>query len=77
MKGGRKMEMGRVVGTVIGIAVGIIVISTVLAPTISDAIGTTSAPGALAEYSGLLGAVVVLTIVGILMLAVAMITRKV
>lgn len=70
------MEMGKVVGTVIGIAVGIIVISTVLAPTIADAIGTSSAPGALAEYAGLLGAVVVLTIVGILMLAVSMITRK-
>ena len=68
--------MGRIVGAVIAIAVSVIVISTILAPTISDAIGTTSAPGALAEYSGLLGAVIVMVIVGVLMVAVKLISSK-
>ena len=67
-------DMGRIVGAVIAIAVSVIVISTILAPTISDAIGTTSAPGALAEYSGLLGAVIVMVIVGVLMVAVKLIS---
>lgn len=69
-------DMGRIVGAVIAIAVSVIVISTILAPTISDAIGTTSAPGALAEYSGLLGAVIVMVIVGVLMVAVKLISSK-
>jgi hypothetical protein len=69
-------DMGRIVGAVIAIAVSVIVISTILAPTISDAIGTSSAPGALAEYSGLLGAVIVMVIVGVLMVAVKLISSK-
>ena len=69
-------DMSRIVGAVIAIAVSVIVISTILAPTITDAIGTTSAPGALAEYSGLLGAVIVMVIVGVLMVAVKLISSK-
>ena len=69
-------DMGRIVGAVIAISVSVIVISTILAPTITDAIGTTSAPGALAEYSGLLGAVIVMVIVGVLMVAVKLISSK-
>ena len=69
-------DMSRIVGAVIAIAVSVIVISTILAPTITDAIGTTSAPGALAEYSGLLGAVIVMVIVGVLMVAVKPISSK-
>ena len=51
----------------------VIVIATVLAPIIADYTGTN---GALAEYSGLLGAVMVLTIVGVLMVAVKLISNK-
>lgn len=69
-------DMGRIVGAVIAIAVSVIVISTILAPTISDAIGTTQAPGALSEYAGLLGAIIVMTVVGVLMIAVKLISSK-
>lgn len=51
----------------------VIVIATVLAPIIADYTGTN---GALAEYSGLLGAVMVLTIVGVLMVAVKLISNR-
>ncbi len=69
-------DMGRIVGAVIAIAVSVIVISTILAPTISDAIGTSQAPGALADYAGLLGAIIVMTVVGVLMIAVKLISSK-
>lgn len=63
-------DMSKIVGAVIAISVSIIVIATVLAPTISDYTGTN---GALAQYSGLLGAVVVMAIVGTLMVAVKLV----
>lgn len=63
-------DMGKIVGAVIAIAVSVIVIATVLAPTIAE---YTTADGALAEYSGLLGAVVIMSIVGVLMVAVRLI----
>lgn len=69
-------DMGRIVGAVIAIAVSVIVISTILAPTISDAIGTSTNPGALNEYAGLLGAIIVMTVVGVLMIAVKLISSK-
>lgn len=69
-------DMGRIVGAVIAIAVSVIVISTILAPTISDAIGTSASPGALADYAGLLGAIIVMTVVGVLMIAVKLISSK-
>lgn len=63
-------DMGKIVGAVIAIAVSVIVIATVLAPTITDYTGT---GGALEEYKGLLGAVVIMSIVGVLMVAVRLI----
>lgn len=69
-------DMGRIVGAVIAIAVSVIVISTILAPTITDAIGTAQSPGALNEYAGLLGAIIVMTVVGVLMIAVKLISSK-
>lgn len=63
----------RIVGATIAIAVSVIVIATILAPTIADYTGT---GGALASYSGILGAVVIMTIVGVLMVAVKLISNK-
>jgi hypothetical protein len=63
-------DMGKIVGAVIAIAVSVIVIATVLAPTIAD---YTKTGGALEEYSGLLGAVVIMSIVGVLMVAVKLV----
>lgn len=51
----------------------VIVIATILAPTIADYTGT---GGALADYAGLLGAVIVMVIVGVLMVAVKLISSK-
>lgn len=63
--------MTKIVSGVIGATVSVIVVSTVLAPTITDATGSS---GTLTEYAGLLGAVLVLSIVAILMIAVRLIT---
>lgn len=63
-------DMGKIVGAVIAIAVSVIVIATVLAPTIAD---YTKTGGALEQYAGLLGAVVIMSIVGVLMVAVRLI----
>ena len=63
----------RIVGATIAIAVSIIVIATILAPTIAEYVGE---DGALAEYSGILSAVVIMTIVGVLMVAVKLISSK-
>lgn len=51
----------------------VIVIATILAPTIAEYTGDT---GALKEYSAILGAVVILTIVGVLMVAVKLISSR-
>lgn len=67
------MDMSKIVGAVIAISVSIIVIATVLAPTIADYTGS---GGALEQYAGLLGAVLVLAIVVVLMVAVRLITTK-
>lgn len=66
-------DMTKIVGAVIAIAVSVIVIATILAPTIAE---YTASGGALAEYSGLLGAVIVMVIVGVLMVAVKLISSK-
>ena len=66
------MDMSKIVGAVIAIAVSVIVIASVLAPTIADYTGT---GGALEQYAGLLGAVVVMCIVGVLMVAVRLISK--
>lgn len=49
----------------------VIVVASVLAPTIAE---YTAEGGALAEWSGLLGAIVVLSVVGIMMVAVGLIS---
>ena len=67
------MGMEKIVGAVIAITVSVIVIATILAPTITE---YTASNGALAKYAGLLGAVVVLCIVGVLMVAVRLISTK-
>ena len=66
-------DMGRIVAAVIAITVSVIVLASVLAPTIAEYTGT---GGALAEYSAILGAVMLMAIVGILMVAVRLITNK-
>lgn len=66
-------DLMRIVGATIAIAVSIIVIATILAPTIAEYVGE---GGALAEYSGILSAVVIMTIVGVLMVAVKLISSK-
>ena len=64
-------SMTRIVSAVIAITVSVIVVASVLAPQIQE---YTKEGAALAEYSGLLGAVVVLAIVGVLMVAVSLIS---
>ena len=64
-------SMTRIVSAVIAITVSVIVVATVLAPQIAT---YTASGGALADYAGLLGAVVVLAIVGVLMVAVSLIS---
>lgn len=66
-------DLTKIVGAVIAIAVSVIVIATILAPTIADYTGES---GALADYAGLLGAIIVLSIVAVLMVAVKLISTK-
>ena len=66
-------DMTKIIGAVIAIAVSVIVIATILAPTIAE---YTATGEALESYAGLLGAVVVLVIVGVLMVAVKLISSK-
>lgn len=66
-------NMGTIVGAIIAITVSVIVLASVLAPTIAD---YTKEGGALAEYNAILGAVMLMAIVGILMVAVRLITSK-
>ena len=66
-------NMGTIVGAIIAITVSVIVLASVLAPTIAEYTGES---GALAEYSAILGAVMLMAIVGILMVAVRLITSK-
>lgn len=55
------------------LSASVIVVATVLAPTIAEYTGSS---GALAEYSGLLSAVMVMCIVGVLMVAVRLISTR-
>ena len=66
-------NMGTIVGAIIAITVSVIVLASVLAPTIAEYTGT---DGALVEYKAILGAVMLMAIVGILMVAVRLITSK-
>lgn len=66
-------NMATIVAAVIGITVSVIVVATILAPTIAQ---YTASGAALADYSAILGAVTILTIVGILMVAVRLISSR-
>lgn len=66
-------DMTRIVTAVIAITVSVIVLASVLAPTVADYTGDT---GALKDYAAILGAVMLMAIVGILMVAVRLITNK-
>ena len=66
-------DMTRIVTAVIAITVSVIVLASVLAPTIAEYTGES---GALADYAAILGAVMLMAIVGILMVAVRLITNK-
>lgn len=64
-------SMNKILGAIIAATVAVIVIGSVLAPQITQYTGTN---GALADYAGLLGAVVVISIVAVLMIAVRLIS---
>lgn len=66
-------DMGRIVAAVIAITVSVIVLASVLAPTIAE---YTATGKALEEYSAILGAVMLMAIVGVLMVAVRLITKN-
>lgn len=65
------MKMETILGAIVTGTVAIIFIGSILAPQITQYTGT---DGALAEYSGILGAVVVIAVVVVLMLFVRLIT---
>lgn len=65
------MKMETILGAIVTGTVAIIFIGSILAPQITTYTGT---DGALAEYSGILGAVVVIAVVVVLMLFVRLIT---
>ena len=66
-------DMTRIVTAVIAVTVSVIVLASVLAPTITEYTGES---GALADYAAILSAVMLMCIVGILMVAVRLITNK-
>lgn len=65
------MKMETILGAIVTGTVAIIFIGSILAPQITQYTGT---DGALADYSGILGAVVVIAVVVVLMLFVRLIT---
>lgn len=65
------MKMETILGAIVTGTVAIIFIGSILAPQITQYTGT---DGALAEYTGILGAVVVIAVVVVLMLFVRLIT---
>lgn len=65
------MKMETILGSIVTGTVAVIFIGSILAPQIGQYTGT---DGALAEYKGILGAVVVIAVVVVLMLFVRLIT---
>lgn len=65
------MNMNRILSAIIVATVSVIFVGSILAPQVAEYTGTN---GALAEYSGLLEALVVIVIVAILMIGVRLIT---
>lgn len=66
-------SMGAIVAAVIGITVSVILVATILAPTVAE---YTATGEALESYAAILSAIIILTIVGVLMLAVRLISSK-
>lgn len=67
------MDMGKIVGAIISITVSVIVIGSVLAPQIATFTGSGAA---LEDYAALLGAVTIMAIVAVMMIAVRLISNK-
>lgn len=65
------MNMNRILSAIIIATVSVIFVGSILAPQVAEYTGTN---GALAEYTGLLSALVVIVIVAILMIGVRLIT---
>ena len=65
------MKMETILGAIVTGTVAVIFIGSILAPQTTQYTGT---DGALAEYKGILGAVVVIAVVVVLMLFVRLIT---
>ena len=65
------MNMNSILKAIIIATVSVIFVGSILAPQVAEYTGTN---GALAEYSSLLGALVVIVIVAILMIGVRLIT---
>lgn len=65
------MKMETILGAIVTGTVAVIFIGSILAPQITQYTGT---DGALAEYKGILGAIVVIAVVVVLMLFVRLIT---
>lgn len=67
------MNMGTIVGAIVSVTVSVIIIASVLAPTVLE---YTKEGGALAEWSGLISAIIVISLVATLMICVKLITTK-
>lgn len=67
------MKMETIVGAIVAATVAVILVGSVLAPQVAE---YTAESGALADYAGLLGAVIVISIVAVLMIAVRLITAR-
>lgn len=65
------MNMSKIIGAIITITVAVTLIGTVLASQVAEFTGTT---GSLKEYSGILGAVITISIVAAMMVAVKLIS---
>lgn len=65
------MKMETILGAIVTGTVAVIFIGSILAPQITQYTGTN---GALAEYKGILGAIIVIAVVVVLMLFVRLIT---
>lgn len=68
------MEMKKVVGAVVAISVGLILTGSLLAEAVNTYTGTTTA--ALYDYKEIIGALVTVTVVAIMMVAVRLITSS-
>lgn len=65
------MEMRKIVTAIVGISISVIMIGSFLAPQVEE---YTKTGGALAKYSGILGALIIVAVVATMMIGVRMIT---